>query len=51
MTNNGRYCSVSQSLKQSCQEVKAMRAGKMPKTSWDDFIKNQKKAAAKKSGE
>lgn len=51
MNGNDRYCSVSQSLKQSCQEVKAMRAGKMPKTSWNDFIKKQKKAAAKKTGE
>lgn len=39
-----RPCSVAESIKQSCQEVKLMREGKIPKRSWSDFqrrIKNE----------
>ena len=32
-----RPCTISESIKQSCQEVKLMREGKIPKRSWREF--------------
>jgi len=32
-----RPCTISESIKQSCQEVKLMREGKIPKRSWKEF--------------
>lgn len=32
-----RPCTISESIKQSCQEVKLMREGKIPKCSWREF--------------
>lgn len=32
-----RPCTIVESIKQSCQEVKLMREGKIPKRSWKDF--------------
>lgn len=32
--DNSRYCSVKESLIESCKEVKLMTSGKKPKTSW-----------------
>lgn len=51
MANNERYCSVNQSIKQSCYEVKMMRSGKTPKVSWDEFVAKQKKDMKKKTGD
>lgn len=34
---DGRYCSISESLIESCKEVKLIREGKLPKKSWRDF--------------
>lgn len=35
-----RPCSVSESIKQSCMEVKMMREGKAPKNSLDELFAN-----------
>lgn len=35
-----RPCSVSESIKQSCMEVKMMREGKAPKKSLDELFAN-----------
>lgn len=40
--NVQRPCSISESIKQSCQEVKLMREGKIPKRSWSDFQRRMK---------
>ncbi len=32
-----RPCTIAESIKQSCQEVKLMREGKIPKRSWQEF--------------
>lgn len=37
--NAERPCTIAESIKQSCQEVKLMRDGKIPKRSWQDFRK------------
>lgn len=50
MTTINRYCSIQESIKQSCQEVKQIRAGKIAKISWSDFVLKQKKND-KKTGE
>jgi len=34
-----RYIPVKESLLESCKEVKAMRSGKAPESSWDDFCR------------
>jgi hypothetical protein len=34
-----RPCSISDSLKQACEEVKLIRNGVLPKKSWKDFQK------------
>ena len=38
-----RPCSIAESVKQSCKEVKLMREGMVPKRSWDDFCKKTKR--------
>jgi hypothetical protein len=38
-----RYCSISESLKQSCLEVKLMREGKIPEKSWSQLREELKK--------
>ena len=40
--NVERPCSISESIKQSCQEVKMMREGKIPKRSWQEFRQRMK---------
>lgn len=35
--NIERPCAISESIKRSCQEVKLMRDGKIPKRSWREF--------------
>ncbi|MBE6743686.1 MAG: hypothetical protein E7569_05585 [Ruminococcaceae bacterium] len=32
-----RYCSIPDSLIQSCKEVKKIRAGKLPKKTWKEL--------------
>lgn len=32
-----RPCTIAESIKHSCLEVKSMREGKVPKRSWKDF--------------
>lgn len=34
---NERPCTILESIKLSCKEIKAMRAGMIPKRSWNDF--------------
>lgn len=31
-----RYCSIEESIRESCKEVKLMRDGKIPKRNWRD---------------
>lgn len=50
MTAINRYCSIQESIKQSCQEIKQIRSGKIAKISWNDFVSKQKKDD-KKTGE
>lgn len=50
MTTINRYCSIQESIKQSCQEIKQIRSGKIAKISWNDFVSKQKKND-KKTGE
>jgi len=38
-----RYCSVSDSLRQSCKEVKLMREGKLPEKTWKQLKVELKK--------
>ena len=38
-----RPCSISESIKQSCIEVKSMREGKMPKRSLNELFTNIEK--------
>lgn len=45
--NIERPCSISESIKQSCQEVKMMREGKIPKRSWREFRQRMKDEMAK----
>ena len=40
--NIERPCTILESLEKSCQEVKMMREGKIPKRSWND-LKNRMK--------
>ncbi len=37
--NIERPCTILESLEKSCQEVKLMRDGKIPKRSWSEFRK------------
>ena len=39
MLNVERPCTILESIEKSCQEVKLMREGKIPKRSWQDFRK------------
>ena len=39
-----RYCSIEESLIESCKEMKLMREGKIPKKTWREFreeLKNE----------
>ena len=38
-----RYCSVSDSLRQSCKEVKLIREGKLPEKTWRQLKAELKK--------
>lgn len=50
MTNSKRYCSIKESLTISCKEVKAMRDGKLPKTTWAEYLNStEKKTEVKKA--
>ena len=40
--NAERPCTILESIEKSCQEVKLMREGKIPKRSWNDFKKRMK---------
>lgn len=40
--NIKRPCTILESIEKSCQEVKSMREGKIPKRSWNDFKKRMK---------
>ncbi len=44
-----RYISVEQSLKESCEEVKAIRSGKIKETVWDDFYKEMQSEIPKEA--
>ena len=41
--NIERPCTILESLEKSCQEVKMMREGKIPKRSWNDLKNRMKK--------
>ena len=45
--NEGRYCTVEESLIQSFKEVKLMRAGLMPQKPWAVFEKEVRELAEK----
>lgn len=38
-----RPCSISESIIESCKEIKLMQEGKLPKKSWDDLKEELKK--------
>lgn len=38
-TTTERYCTISESIIESCKQVKLIREGKLPKKSWRDFKK------------
>lgn len=38
-----RYCSVSQSLEESLQQMKLMREGKLPKKTWNEVYAERKR--------
>ena len=40
--NNERYCSVYESLKDSCKELKLIRKGKIKPKTWDELFKELK---------
>lgn len=44
-----RPCSVSESIVQSCKEIKAMREGTLPKKSWKDLREELKKTKSEAS--
>ena len=46
-----RYIPVEQSIIGSLLEVKEMRAGRMPKMSWDDFAAELREEVAKMEAE
>ena len=45
--NFERPCTISESIQQSCQEVKLMREGKIPKRSWQEFRQRMKEEITK----
>lgn len=47
MLDVGRPCTVVESIKHSCQEVKSMREGKIPKRSWKEFRQKMEDEMAK----
>lgn len=36
-----RYCTIQESISESLEEVKLMRKNLLPKTTWDEFLKEQ----------
>lgn len=42
-----RPCSIAESIKRSCKEVKLMREGKSPKRSWKNFADTIREEIAK----
>lgn len=44
--DTARPCTIAESLKQSCQEVRLMCEGKIPKRRWDDFKQRMEKEMA-----
>lgn len=44
-----RPCSISESIVQSCKEVKAMREGTLPKKSWKELREELKKTKSEAS--
>ncbi|MDO5408210.1 MAG: hypothetical protein Q4F28_12905 [Eubacteriales bacterium] len=45
MMDTQRPCTITESIKKSCQEVSLMRQGKLPKHSWADFRKRMEEEA------
>ncbi len=43
ITDTAGFCSISESIVQSCKEVKLMHEGKMPKRSLNDLFSNIEK--------
>lgn len=41
-----RYCSVRESLTQSCKEVAQIRSGKLPRRTWADLLLDVQKMKA-----
>lgn len=41
--NEKRYCTIKESLVESCKEVKLIREGKLPEKTWKDLLKKVKK--------
>lgn len=39
---SARPCSITESIIQSCKEIKLMQEGKLQKRSWDDFAKKMR---------
>lgn len=48
--NLERPCTISESIMQSCKEVKNMREGKIPKRSLDDLFANIEKWSKEEEG-
>lgn len=40
-----RYCTVQESLTESCKEVKLIRKGKFPEKTWEEFVPTLRKWA------
>ena len=43
MDNEKRHCTPTESLTQSLKEMRLMRAGKMKKRTWNEYIKEEAK--------
>lgn len=50
VANLERPCTISESIMQSCKEVKNMREGKIPKRSLNDLFANIEKWSKEKEG-
>lgn len=48
--NSERPCTISESIMQSCKEVKNMREGKIPKRSLNDLFANIEKWSKEEEG-
>lgn len=47
LANTDRYCTIEESIVQSFKEVKMMREGKLPKKTWNDYLKEHDKENSK----